>query len=379
MYFRIMNSCLKTFGFGVYFFYFLFKTPLKLIYVHTSLFLDNIFFPKYQDVKIEKPVFIIGHPRSASSFFHEILTSTEEFVVFDNWELHNPSLILKKILRRYKTLRIFSNFISDFRSTPHRIKWEIKGHKGGIKGKVEEHKLRSGYIAQEEEILFINVLDTQFVAMATPIGFSKKGYPELVFNDDQPHQERSVLYLKNCFKRQIYFTGKKQIIAKLNFSIFRINTLMKHFPDAKIIFLIRSPIETQRSHLSLHHRILDNHYGLDNIPSDKYEQYFKTRYHYNLLFYRELVNIISNNEIPQDKFLEITYDSIRNDLWGTVQRIKDFVNIQISPELESRIKSQHEKQSSYKRPHKNLPLEAFNLSEEKIKHDFDFYFKRYEC
>jgi len=51
-------------------------------------------------------------------------------------------------------------------------------------------------IAQEEELLFLHILDTQFLTLETPLGFSKNGYPELCFNDDQPHQEKSVLFLK---------------------------------------------------------------------------------------------------------------------------------------------------------------------------------------
>jgi hypothetical protein len=378
IYLRIMAACLKTFGWGLYFLYFLFKIPVKLLYVHTFMLLDHLFFPGFRKVQIKSPVFIIGHPRSASSFFHEVLTATDEYVVFDNWELHNPSLTLKKLIGRRRLLMILSNFISDFRFTPHRIRWEAAKHRGGLKGKVEEHKERLGFIAQEEEMLFLNVLDTQFVALATPIGFSERGYPELVFNDDQPHQDASVRYLKGCFKRQIYHSGKRQVIAKVNSSIFRIRTLLKHFPDAKFVFMLRSPIDTQRSHLSLHHRILDNHYGLKNIPAERYELYFKHRYQYNRLSYRRLVDILEGGSLPGERFRVVTYKSIQEDLWGTVQGLMAFLEIEISPELEGRIRSQHVRQADYRRPHTNLPLEAFGLSEEKIRQDFDFYFEKYE-
>jgi len=283
MYLKILNSCLETFGIGTLLFYYLFKIPVKMLYVHISLFLDNIFFSKYRKVKIENPLFIIGHPRSASSFLHSILTSTKEFVTFENWEIHNPSLVFKKISSHSKTLRIISNFISDFRFTPHRIRWEIKNHRRGIKGKFEEYKERIEYIATAEEELFLNILDTQFLAVATPIGFSVKGYDEVCFNDNQPHQKKLVLFLKNCFKRQIFYTGKKQIIAKMNFSIFRIKTLLKYFPDAKFVLLIRTPLETIPSHLSAQRLAIDRNFGLQNIPYSKLVQFYNNRYQYNIL------------------------------------------------------------------------------------------------
>lgn len=377
-YFRILTSCYNTFGLGIWFFYYLFKVPIKFIYISLSLFLDNIFFPNYRNVKIEKPIFIIGHPRSATTFLHTILTTTEEFLIFKDWELNHPSLTLRKILQDSKTLRIFFSLISDLRFSPYRIlKSAKKDNENFTRGGVQKYRQHIELIAQEEELLFLHILDTQFLTLETPLGFEERGYPELCFNDDQPHQMRSVLFFRDCLKRQIYLTGKKQIVAKMNFSMFRMKTLLKVFPDAKIVYLVRSPLETIPSHLSLHRRLLDRQFGLDNIPNDKLQQYFNHRYHYNILFYKYFDDLMKNNEIPKDQILELTYNSIRNDLIGVIQKVKRFTNLQFSPELEKRIKRQIEKQSSYKRKHENLPVEAFNLTEERIKADFDFVFQRY--
>jgi len=117
---------------------------------------------------------------------------------------------------------------------------------------------------------------------------------------------------------------------------------------------------------------------LDNIGEERLKQYFEHRYQNNLLFYRHYENLMNNNEMPSDKIMEITYPSIRNDLAGVLQQVKDFAGLQFSPELEKKLKDQAENQSSYKRPHKNLPLETFNLTEEKIRSDFGFVYKRHE-
>lgn len=378
-YFRILGSCLKTFGPGLWFFYYLIKVPLKLIYIHTSLFLDKIFFPGYKDVEIRKPVFIIGHPRSATTFLHELLTPTLEFMIFKDWEMNHPSLILRKLLGKSKALRMFMSLISDLRFSPYRIRNQFQNKNKDAGGKaVHEYKKKLESISQEEELLFLHTLDTQFLALETPLGFTEKGYPELCFNDDQPHQDRSVLFLKECFKRQIYYTGKEQIIAKMNFSLFRLKTLLKHFPDARIIYLVRSPIETTPSHFSLHLRLLDRQFGLDNIPKEGIEQYLKHRYDYNIRFYQYYEDLINNKEIPEDQILEVRYDSLRNDLAGVVEEIKRFTNLQFSNELDKRVSEQNEKQASYKRKHKNWGLDEFDLTEDKIKEDFDFVFKRYD-
>lgn len=386
IYFNILSSCLKTFGIGILFFYYLFKIPIVLIYLNISLFLDKIFFVKYRDIKIEKPIFIIGHPRSATTFLHTILTQTEDFLVFKNWELVNPSLTVRKFLKHSKILQILFSLAFDYRFTPHRLKMLIKKNIKGFwqKNKVEDrretvqsHKKKLASIVQEEEILFLHTLDSQFLPLVTPLGFTKKGYPELCFNDEQPYQEKSVLFWKNCFKLQIYLTGKKQIFAKMNFSLFRIRTILKHFPDARIIYLVRTPLETIPSHLSLHRNLLDRYFGLENIPDFNLQQYYKHRYNYNILFYKYFEDLIREKVFRKDQILEVTYDELTNDLWNQIKRISNFAKLRLNPDLKDKLKEQYKEQPLYKRKHKNLPLEAFGLTEEKVRSDFDFVFKRY--
>ena len=377
MYRKILSNSFNTFGLKSWVFYFyLLKVPVKLGFVHFSLFVDKLFFPKYSEVNIEKPVFIIGHPRSATSFFHGLLTSSGDFLSFKNWEIYNPSIVGKKLFSSVRIFQLLSQFISDFRYTPYRIKKEIKKHREGLRGKIRNIRGKTEFIgSKEEEFLFSHILDTQFLAVDTPIGFSENGFPELCFADEQAHQERSVLFFRDLFKRQSYCTGKKQIMAKLNFSLFRLKALLKFFPDAKIIFIVRSPLETINSHLSAQLEGISSTYDLNKISDDKKKQFFKTRYNYNILFYKRLIEIIKGNEIPKDQLMVISYDSIKENLRGAVNQVKRFTKIEFSSELENKIREADKKQSSYKRKHFNLDLEAFDLTEDQIKSDFDFFFE----
>ena len=78
----------NTFGIGIWFFYYLLKIPVKIVYIHLTLFLDNILFPGYRNVQIENPIFIIGHPRSATTFLHKTLKQTDEFLVFKDGKVN---------------------------------------------------------------------------------------------------------------------------------------------------------------------------------------------------------------------------------------------------------------------------------------------------
>ena len=118
VYLRVLGSCLSVLGLrrAGWFLYFLFKIPARLAYIAVSLLLDNIFFPKYRRVEIKNPVFVIGHPRSGTTFLHALLTQTEEFAVFRNWEILHPPLTARALLRRSRLLRALFSVRVDPRS-----------------------------------------------------------------------------------------------------------------------------------------------------------------------------------------------------------------------------------------------------------------------
>jgi hypothetical protein len=377
VYFRILDSCLRTFGLRRprWFLYFLFKVPVRLAYVSFSLLLDNLFFPSYRRVQIKNPVFIIGHPRSGTTFLHALLTQTEEFAVFRNWEILHPSLTARALLKRSRVLRALLSVKLDPRSL-QRLRGRMESdEEASAPLRLFDPELDS--IVQEEEILFSHILDTQFVAFNVPLGFVKRGYPELVFHDEQAHQKQSVAFLEGCLKRQIRDTGRSQVVAKVNFSLFRLRTLLDAFPDARFIYLARSPLETISSHLSLHRTILNNNFGHACLSDAHVEQYFEHRYRYNIAFYEQFEQLIQNQEVPRDRILEIRYESLKEELGHVLDRIQEFTGIEYSPELKQRLREQEKKQPSYRREHTNLPLSAFGLTEEQVRSDFDFVFKRY--
>lgn len=377
-YLKIMKSCWSIFGFGLLFLYFMIKVPFRIIFVQLTMALDHLLYPGFRKVNVEKPLFIIAHPRSASSFFHSLLGEESKFVTFSNWEVRNPAIIMKKFSR----LGMLISFaLLDFRTTPWRIFNQLRKKRkhAPIKGTLKTITANSARIAPEEEILFTNILDTQYIAVETPMGMNHPqiGFPELTFHDRHAHEAASMRFFKGCLKRQIYFQKRKQVVAKMNFSIFRIKNLLKSFPDARFVFIIRSPFNTMPSHLSAQREALEMTFGLENIPQKHLDRFYQSRYQYNVLFYQDLVKVIHGNEIPTDQFMAVRYEEIQNDLLGVVEKVQKFGNLDFNPELEEKIQRLSEKQSEYKAPHKNLPLEAFGLSEEKIQEDFASYFKHF--
>ena len=359
IYYRILISAWKTFGPRLIFWRWLFFLPLYLFFTRLTLWLDRIFFPQYQQIEIKQPVFIIGNPRSGTSFLHGCLTQTDDFVAFKTWEIFFPALTARVLIKPIINYLICHDLTQ--------IMPESSGH--GLYLDRVEH----------DEFLFVHRLDTQFLLLLSPLGLDDREYPELRLYDLQPDSRRhgSVEFFHQCLKRQAYYTKKQRVIAHIHFSTCRIKTLLEAFPDAKFIYLIRSPHETIPSHLTLEYNTFKDHERIDRIPQAKLARYFKRRYLYDIELYRYFYDLQKQEEIPLENVMILPYSQLCQDLTASFEQIKQFTQIEPSQQLQQAIEEQGVKQKQYKRQHKIINLQQFNLSNEQIAEDFDFVFQKY--
>lgn len=359
VYYRIVISAWKNYGFGAIFWRWSVFMPVFLSFTHFTLFLDRIFFPQFRKTEVKNPIFIIGHPRSGNTFLHKLLTQTDEFVAFKTWHILFPSLTARVLVKPIINYLIEKNKSS---IVPDNV-----GH-GVSLDKVEE-----------EELLFFHKLDTQFVWARSPLGFDEAEHPEFRYHDLQPPSRRfsSINFFKGCLQRQIYYTGKQQVVLQTLQSVHRIKTILKAFPDAKLIYLVRSPHETIPSHLSVLWFLLDLQIGVKNIPADKLHRYINRRYRYNIDLYRYFYELQKNQEISQDSVMIVRYDRLHSDLEQTFTEIANFTGIEPSDSLQRAVKEQARSQQYYKRSHQLIDLQDLSLSQEQIARDFDFVLKEY--
>jgi len=92
----------ELFGFSRHFVFFLFVILFFMthsFFTVTTLFFDYIFLPKFRKVKVKQPVFIIGHPRSGTTFIHHLFTQTDEMAAFTTWQLLFPAITARGIVK----------------------------------------------------------------------------------------------------------------------------------------------------------------------------------------------------------------------------------------------------------------------------------------
>lgn len=358
IYLRTLVVSWKIYGLGRVFFSYLFGELFVRLFAFLTLFLDKIFIPGYRKIKVEKPVFIIGHPRSGTTFLHHLLTSADNAAAFQTWHLLFPALTARIVLKP------LINYL--IRTGRTELIPEETGHRV-VLDKTEE-----------EEMLFFHNYETQFIPVGM-LGFDDREYPELQWHDQQPQSRRmkAMRFLDSCFKRHILFTGKTQIIAQTHFSTHRLLTMLEYYPDAKFIYTVRDPQQVVPSFLSLLHKSIEFRWGIEQIPQPVLDRYNKRRYQAMIDLYRYFYDLQKNGKIPQERVMVLPYDMLLSDLQGTFEKIVEFTGIEVSDKLRDDVTEQSRKQKNFLRKHQVMDLEHFGLNREMIKRDFAFVYEEY--
>jgi hypothetical protein len=358
-YWHTLGGTWRAFGISRELFVYGLRRPIFTAAMRMALALDHVFFPGFRKTPVRSPVFLIGHPRSGTTFVHRLLTQPREFSVFEFWEILCPSLTARVFVKPF-VQRILARGGGTFFP-------KETGHFGALDQ------------VEEEELLFLHTGNTQFTSCLSPLAFSDWDFADLVYADDQPPQvrRRAMRFLRGCLQRQLFATGLDRVVTKMNYSAMRIRSLLEEFPDAKFVYLVRSPLETIPSHLTLHGNMFDHLWGLRRIPAHLLKRYYERRYRHNVEFYAYLEEVIARRAVPANQLLVVSYDDLRNNLVETMDRVIAFAELPCSPRLRELIAEQASAQPRYERPHQNRTLEEFGLTPERIVADLEFIFDRY--
>ncbi len=325
--------------------------PLWYAFTRLCMGLDVVFFPGLRRVKIERPVFIVGFARSGTTFFQQLLGQTGEFAMFETWQMLFPSLIQRKLAWLWVQ--------SMERRQTDQLLTDESGH---------PVRLRS---VDEDEGLFLNCLDTELVLpMMCPWLLIDPQYRDLALSMADEHREpparvrASLRFYKACWQRQVYATGRTQVVAKVNPMVMRLETCLQLFPDARIVCLVRDPIETIASFFSMQHKLIRTQ-GMSDADQ---RAYLEQKYHYCVEFYRRFEEIKAM--IPPEQLLILPFEKMRADPQAAAQAVFDFAGLVPSDELRRRIAEVAAQ--PYRRHHENHPLEAWGLDEAQVHRDLAF-------
>lgn len=282
-------------------------------------YLDELLFPGYKEVKV-KPVFIIGQPRSGTTFLHRTLAADKKnFIAVKHIEWRYPFLSLQRCLEKYAWAR----------NLAERNYWPDT-EQGRLAAKMHPNSL-SDY--EEDGIFFEECfLHHMFIYLRFP-------YPELLqqvdgFTDLPPwQQERMLTAHHKAIQKAIYRRGNKEsfYLSKEVTSHNKIPSLLHRYPDAKFIISVRSSSDFMNSLLALVRQSTLSKTGVDPVTIQGWEENFIIRMREDSLMLRDLCE----NEIAADKQIRIMFDDFSHHITRSLALVYSKFELSMSDEYHS--------------------------------------------
>jgi hypothetical protein len=212
--------------------------------VHWLCFLlDDLLFPSYRRIEVREPLFVVGIPRSGTTFLHNVLARDEaRFTTPRLWELVlAPSIVQRKVVRALA-----------------RVDGWLGRPLGRLLGRLEAAVFRSlddvhpVTLDSPEEDYF--ALLPAFACFLLVVPFpAHPAVWRLARFDEQPESERRAImgFYRSFLQRHLFVHGTDRRVLSKNPSFSpMIRSLREEFEDARVVFCVRDPVKAAPSLIS---------------------------------------------------------------------------------------------------------------------------------
>ena len=310
--------------------------------VHWLGFLaDELFFSGYRRVRVRRPVFITGIPRSGTTFIHRILAAdTERYATVAAWEaLLAPSITERKLLLGLKSAdRRIGRPLA--RAVHHCLR-RSTGNFDAV------HETRPS--SPEEDYLFLLPAGGCFLlALAFP--FSRRLWQTARLDEASPRRRAALLgFYHRCLQKHLYHHGPTRILLSKNAAFASWAPFLRQlYPDAVFLLCVREPRAALSSQLSSLAPAREG-FGTDpegRVTASRFTDLFAHQY-------ATLGAFAENNTVTS---VVIHQEDLARDPAGFLRAALRQVGIRITPPLENAITALGD--NPHRSAHRHDPGEA---------------------
>jgi len=336
--------------------------PTWGLIVWFTFFLDHIFYRRFAHQKVEKPLFITGNFRSGSTYLQRLIAKDHnQFASARTWDIFlSPSVFLTKF---YSLILAIDSVFN------HPIKKALKKFDQRTLGQVDIHRV-SFFEPEEDENFLLHLWSSYFGGILFPFmeDYQQYLYFDLAVNKNE---KNSIMrFYKRVLQRFLFSRGGEIKLLSKNPSICpKIASIFETFPSARIIYLVRNPLEMLTSTIS----------GLGytwRVFSDPLTPYPFTEeiLAFTKHWYEYPLKILDNTDPA--KYLIIKYDDLVQNPQETIRKIYTHFAYRMSPDFERQI-ADIVKESNNFRSHHQYDLDNMGISRERILTEFSEIFDRF--
>lgn len=327
-----------------------------------GLALDHVLFPDFRRVRVQQPLFVVGVPRSGTTFLHRLLAMDDRFTTTALWEL----LFAPSITQRCVWTGLAGLDRRIGRPVGRLLLWAERHLLGGLDG---VHK--TGLLEPEEDYLgLIPVWGCFLLVLVVPA----PDLWRLTFLDrDGSDEEKARLMAayRRFVQRHLYFHGQhKQLLSKNPSFTPWLQTLAGAFPDAHFIGCLRNPnqsVPSQINSILIGARLFD---GRDTTAY--WREGFLTMLDY---YYRHLIEALAI--LPADQQAISVMETLAGEPAKTVLGFYEQFGWQADGTFQNRLAEQDRKARQYQSGHA-YSLKGLGVSAATLNGTFGWVYDRFD-
>lgn len=214
------------------------KDGLVILLLTIPHIVDRIFFNDWRHKPLNSPIFIVGQPRSGTTFLHRTLSDTGAFVSLPHFYWRFPFICVWWLVERlglYPTIA--------------KMDYWPATEAGRKANRIHEHQL--GDFEEHGIFLEERLFHHYFLYRRYPL---PEILPPISRYDHLPATDRGDMarHVMEVVRKFIWYKGTdKPWLTKENESVPIYRELMRMIPDARLLFVVRSPEASLPSYITL--------------------------------------------------------------------------------------------------------------------------------
>jgi hypothetical protein len=320
--------------------------------VAVAMALDNVFFAKLRRTRANRPIVLVGNPRTGTTFLQRFLADEGFGSGMELFLMLYPSLTLQRLLRPLLPL-LEKLSPAKFHST-------------------DAHETSLSSVETDDVAVLFRYLDGFFL-----YGFFLSFEDEDLLPYFDPRvrdtSERDFAWLDALWRRSLVLHKADRNVAKLFSVAVRLPRFLERFPDAQILYMARDPLSVIPSSMSLVIGVLDRAFGFWSLPENVRKRWLDRMYKAWILLLHKFYEDWTSGAIDRSRVYIVRYDRMMMDFENVMEEMCAFLNHEMTPKLRATVKQRAEKQRKYESEHK-YDLAKFGLTEEQIRKDCAFFY-----
>lgn len=338
--------------------------PLLELATWGGFLLDDLLFRGYRKQQVHEPVFIIGNPRSGTTFLQRLMSrDVDNFTSMKTWEiLFAPSITQRRFWHALSALddRLGGHVKSWAKAVERRYGTELVTHRLSLKE------------PEEDEFILLHIWSTVVINVFSAIMDEALAYTHFDRALPRAEKERITAFYKRCVERHAFAHGvenERHHLAKSPCFSPKIESLWSAFPDAKFIYLVRNPLDVVPSYVSL----LDLQWS---ILADPLEEWAGRDYVLEMIRHWYTYPLDRLAAAPSHRYAIVRYDDLVSDAERTVTDVYGRLGLEVSPQFGQVLRTATERERHYVSNH-SYSLENMGLTREQLVSAFRDIFERF--